>query len=280
MISTRPLLLIGVSALVGLAAVFAAVQWIARQASVPTAKAVVAATDLDLGTRLSAEMLQVVDWPSGAMMKGTISDPKVLEGRVINTSVLRSEPIVESELAPVGTTGGLSAVIAKGTRAMTVKVNEVMGVAGFALPGNYVDIMVSAQDDDNKFVSKFVLQQILVLAVAQEVTRQETKPKVVNAVTLEVTPEQAERLDLARNIGNLSLVLRNPIDTTPAVTAGVRKAELLGLPAAPTRQQPAFPAEARVERIDARGQEQRPVKTGARAKIEVIRGVKRSSVDF
>ena len=103
--NARALLMIGVSALIGLAAVFAAAQWIARQTSVPTAKVVVAATDLDLGTRLSAEMLQVVEWPSGAMMKGTVADPKTLEGRVINASVLRSEPIVDSKLAPAGATG-------------------------------------------------------------------------------------------------------------------------------------------------------------------------------
>ena len=113
----------------------------------------------------------------------------------------------------------------------------MIGVAGFALPGNYVDIIVSTQQDagDRAFpqsrnISKIVLERILVLAVAQEVGRDETKPRVVNAVTLEVTPEQAENLDLARSVGSLSLVLRNQVDPQPGVTAGATKLTLLGGP--------------------------------------------------
>ena len=117
---------------------------------------------------------------------------------------------------------------------MTVRVNDVIGVAGFALPGNYVDIMVntseegagSAQNKD-KSVSKIVLEHILVLAVAQEAGRDETKPKVVSAVTLEVTPEQAELLDLARSVGTLSLVLRNQVDPQAVATLGATKDKLL-----------------------------------------------------
>lgn len=116
---------------------------------------------------------------------------------------------------------------------MTVRVNDVIGVAGFALPGNYVDILVNTQrDNDNnlardKEISKIVLERILVLAVAQDVGRDETKPRVVNAVTLEVTPEQAEKLDLARSVGSLSLVLRNQMDPLAASTEGAMKSSLL-----------------------------------------------------
>ena len=125
---------------------------------------------------------------------------------------------------------------------MTVRVNDVVGVAGFALPGNYVDIMVntseegagSAQNKD-KSVSKIVLEHILVLAVAQEAGRDETKPKVVSAVTLEVSPEQAELLDLARSVGTLSLVLRNQVDPEAVATLGATKDKLLGQRAAPPR---------------------------------------------
>ena len=111
--------------------------------------------------------------------------------------------------------------------------NEVVGVAGFALPGTFVDIMVNTQEegakrDSDHSVSKIVLERILVLAVAQEADRDDTKPKVVNAVTLEVTPEQAEMLDLARSVGTLSLVLRNQGDPDAASTAGATKAKLPG----------------------------------------------------
>ena len=126
-------------------------------------------------------------------------------------------------------------MIAEGKRAMTVRVNDVVGVAGFALPGNYVDIVVNTEEDTGKLsdgrtksISKIVLDHILVLAVAQESSvREEGKPKVVNAVTLEVTPEQAEKLDLARSVGQLSLVLRNQLDTSPVATDGSTKQSML-----------------------------------------------------
>jgi pilus assembly protein CpaB len=165
---------------------------------------------------------------------------------------------------------------------MTVRVNDVVGVAGFALPGNYVDVMVSTQQDkpgggkeENEQISKTVLTHVLVLAVAQEASRDDTKPKVVNAVTLELTPEDAEKLDLARNIGTLSLVLRNQIDKGNRQTAGVRKADLLGakepvrIPLAAIKAVPrsAAPRVAAALPVD-------------KPKIEVIRGVQRSSAEL
>ncbi len=178
----------------------------------------------------------MANWPTSAIPGGSLSDPKQVESRVVRTSIQRGEPILQSKLAPVGTKGGLSAVISPGKRAMTVRVNDVIGVAGFALPGNYVDIMVSTENDQNNqrntgnkanMISKIVLEHVLVLAVAQEVSRDETKPKVVNAVTLEVTPEQAELLDLARSVGTLTLVLRNQMDSSAVNTSGADKEELL-----------------------------------------------------
>ena len=131
---------------------------------------------------------------SGSVPEGAFENAEELNDRVVKTSVQRGEAILDSKLAPVGTKGGLSAVISEGNRAMTVRVNDVIGVAGFALPGNYVDVVVSTQRDgsgnDSKQISKIVLEHILVLAVAQEANRDETKPKVVSAVTLEVTPER------------------------------------------------------------------------------------------
>jgi pilus assembly protein CpaB len=153
---------------------------------------------------------------------------------VLKSSILRGDPISEAKLAPAGTLGGLSALITEGKRAITVRVNDVIGVAGFALPGNYVDIIVSTQKElapadkgRDQSISKIVLERILVLAVAQEVGRDETKPRVVNAVTLEVTPEQAENLDLARSVGTLSLALRNQVDPLDARTDGATKRTML-----------------------------------------------------
>lgn len=287
MANSRATIMIGLSIVIGLAAVFVAAQWVGKQAAMATEKVVVAGKDLDLGSRLSPEVLQVVDWPKSSAIKGAFSDPKLLDTRVLNTNVLRGEPILDAKLAPVGAKGGLSAVIAEGKRAITVRVNEVIGVAGFALPGNRVDIMVSAQDEQNKPISKIVLEQILVLAVAQETSAgAESKPKVVNAVTLEVTPEQAEKLDLARTVGSLSLVLRSQTDRAPVATAGVRRSDLLKASAAEAPAPVPPPAAA----VPVAKEPAKAVKPAARVaprkaspaveppKVEIIRGAVRSSM--
>ena len=233
--NTRAVVMVSVSVAVAVAAVYWASQWVRSQATVSTGKVVVAKTDIELGSRLNTIMLKVADWPKGSVPEGAVSDPEKIKDRVVKITVLAGEPVLESKLAPVGTKGGLSAVIAEGKRAMTVRVNDVVGVAGFALPGNYVDIVVNTEEDTGKLsdgrtksISKIVLDHILVLAVAQESSvREEGKPKVVNAVTLEVTPEQAEQLDLARSVGQLSLVLRNQLDTSPVATDGSTKQSML-----------------------------------------------------
>ena len=237
--NVRALVMLLIAAVAGLGAVALASRWMLERSSGSTAKVAVASVDINLGQRLNPEFIKMIDWPSGSLPPGAFVDAQKLDGRVLKTSVLRGEPILDGKLTPLGTRGGLSAVIAEGHRAITVRVNDVIGVAGFALPGNYVDIIVSTQQDkSNKgntddSISKIVLEKILVLAVAQEVGRDETKPKVVNAVTLEVTPEQAEKLDLARSVGTLSLVLRNQVDTVVAPTVGVTKNTLLGEKAMP-----------------------------------------------
>lgn len=229
----RAIAMLVISAVLGLLAAVMAANWL-RQKSVSGDKIVVAAVDVQLGSRLNGQMLKLADWPAGSVPPGSFTDPKPLEDRVVTTSVLRGEPLLASKLAPIGTQGGLSAVIHPGDRAITVRVNDVIGVAGFALPGNYVDILVSTEkasdyaNRDARQISKIVLQHILVLAVAQQSSRDSTKPRVVNAVTLEVTPEQAEKIDLARSIGKLSLVLRNQMDESRTDVAGVMRHQLLG----------------------------------------------------
>ena len=241
----RALLVMGLAVLLGLGAVALASRWLLHQGASGSSKIAAAAADVNLGQRLTPDMIRLIEWPADSLPLGAVLDPLKLSGRVLKSSVLRGEPLTEAKLAPAGTVGGLSALITEGKRAITVRVNDVVGVAGFALPGNYVDILVYTQREadaaalqpHDRNISKIVLERILVLAVAQEVGRDETKPRVVNAVTLEVTPAQAENLDLARSVGSLSLVLRNQVDPTPGVTDGATKLTLLGLaagaPAAP-----------------------------------------------
>ncbi|HEX8962626.1 MAG TPA: Flp pilus assembly protein CpaB [Rhodocyclaceae bacterium] len=227
----RATVMLVLSLLVGLGAAAMAAAWVQQKGNAATRQVAVAATDIELGSRLNEQMVKLVAWPAGQVPEGSFENADDLADRVVKTSVLRGEAILESKLAPVGTKGGLSAVIKEGDRAMTVRVNDVVGVAGFALPGNYVDVVVSTQQDgsgnENRQISKIVLEHILVLAVAQEANRDDTKPKVVNAVTLEVTPAEAEKLDLARSVGSLSLVLRNQVDARAVDTAGVTKRQLL-----------------------------------------------------
>jgi len=282
--NARPLIVILVSLVVGAAAVAVAARWVAMQASIATTQVVVAARDLEVGTRLGPDMVQVVDWPAGVALKEPFASADKVKDRVINTQVLRGEPIVAAKLAAPGEKGGLSAVLEQGTRAITVRVNEIVGVAGFALPGNYVDVMVNTPDESNHPVSKIVLQRILVLAVAQEVSTGDNKPRVVNAVTLQVTPQEAEQIDLARSIGSLSLVLRSQIDKESAATVGARKNDLLKggpialLPAAPvnTAKAGAGPAPA-PKPVALRKPAVKPqVTKPAEDKLEVIRGMKKS----
>ncbi|KQZ25952.1 Flp pilus assembly protein CpaB [Duganella sp. Root1480D1] len=237
--SRRALLMLGLAMVLGLAAVLLASRWL-RQPASSTVRIAVAAADVGLGQRLAPDMLSLAEWPASSVPAGARREVAALAGRVLKASVQRGEPVTETKLAPAGTLGGLSALIAEGKRAITVRVNDVVGVAGFALPGNFVDILVYAPAQNNgssgneAALSKIVLERILVLAVAQEVARDDTKPRVVNAVTLEVTPGQAEQLDLARSVGTLSLVLRNQVDPRPGATAGATRHSVLGLEAALT----------------------------------------------
>lgn len=270
--NSRAIVMVVVSLIAGLMAIVFAARWLNAQSSMSTRKVAVAASNLDLGMPLTEENVKLLDWPGGSVPEGAFSDPALLKDRVIKTSVIRDQPILESMLAPVGTRGGLAAVIAPGKRAITVRVNDVVGVSGFALPGSYVDVIVSTKDDrrakDEQTISKIVLERILVLAVGDEATREDTKPKIVKAVTLEVTPQEAESIDLARSVGQLSLVLRNQVDMASAQTSGITKEMLLGqqpMPVAATQ-----PAKAPASRPRA----------PARQCVEVFMGNQRSTQCF
>lgn len=273
--NARALIMLGISVLVAAIAVFFASRWIKEQGDIATDRVVIAKTDIAPGSPVTAEVVSTSDWPALSVPKGAFADPTLLKDRVVSTGISAGEPILESKLAPLGSKGGLSAVITPGKRALTVKVNEIVGVAGFTLPGNYVDIMVNTQDERGNPISKIVLEKILVLAVAQEAERDPTKPKVVNAVTMELTPDEAERLDLARSIGSLSLVLRNQLDSEALVSTGARRQDLL------TLTEVTYPAKAGEKRVVRRVVARpKPAASGGTEKVEMIKGLTRSEVEF
>jgi pilus assembly protein CpaB len=230
-------------------------RWLVKAARIKSVPVAVATANLPQGTRLDSANVTATEWPRHLLPQGFVSDASRLEGRYVRMTIPQGAPILESMLAPEGTRGGLSAIITHGRRAMTVRVNEVVGVAGFALPGNYVDVVVNSLHEGaaghaSNSVSKIVLERVPVLAIAQEANPDETRPHVVNAVTLEVTPAEAEQLDLARSIGTLSLVLRNQVDQQITTTAGATPQTLLRRlsTAASTTQAPATEVIRGVER--------------------------------
>jgi pilus assembly protein CpaB len=280
--NARALIMLGISVLVAAVAVYFASRWLNQQGSLATAKVVVARSEIAPGTPATPELLALADWPRGSVPKGAFDNVAQLKDRVVSSGVGSGEPVLESKLAPMGSKGGLSAVITPGKRALTVKVNEIVGVAGFALPGNYVDIMVNTQDDRGNPISKIVLEKILVLAVAQEAERDPTKPKVVSAVTLELSPEDSEKLDLARSIGSLSLVLRNQLDSNSLASGGARRNDVLAASHEPAPQT-ATPEPA--SKVAAKRAHVPPRKPAAAPKprvekIEVIKGLTRTEVEF
>lgn len=243
----RNLMMFLIALIAAVGAVVMAAKWL-DQRSQDVEQVVVAVQSINMGQKLTPNMFKLIKWPVGNVPAQAFSNIAVLDGRVTKTSLEVGEPVLARKLAPEGSLGGLSAVIAEGKRAITVRVNDVVGVAGFALPGNFVDVIVNTEKEEGsvnkptkRSISKIVLEKILVLAVAQQADRDETKPKVVNAVTLEVSPEQAEMIDLARSIGDLSLVLRNQADTQNTQTAGITKDVLLKLQeeAVPVKEKPA-----------------------------------------
>lgn len=273
----RPLVMVLMSLAIGLVAMTVAAQWLRERGLQHTRAVLVAARDLPAGTRLEADMLSVAQWPEDAAqaLAPDLSRPQDATGRVITNAMLRGEPLLQARLAAEGATGGLSALLHEGRRAVTVKVNEIVGVAGFALPGNFVDVMVHTTDPQNQPISRIVLERIRVLAVAQDVGPQDNKPRVVNAVTLEVTPAEAERMDLARSVGTLSLVLRSQGDLAPVSTLGARKRDVL-LAEAPATPPPVKASPARRSAVAAPVPPPAPAPAAPepQAQPEILRGVK------
>lgn len=197
----------------------------------PKGHAAVASRDLAVGTVLTPADVKVVEWPGAILPAGYISSSELAVGRGLTRSVQANEPFLESKLAPKGAGGGLSVAIAEGMRAVSVRVDEVVGVAGFVLPGTRVDVLLTLDrsSKSNEPLTQALLQNIQTLAAGQQISQdKDGKPKTVPVITLLVTPEQAETLTLAANQGRIQLALRNSLDTMPTATTGAKVSGFFG----------------------------------------------------
>jgi pilus assembly protein CpaB len=239
------------------------------------AKVVLATTKINPGSPIEASQIKVYIWPNSNVPEGAFSKVKQVVGRVAQQEILPGDVVSASKLASPDSKAGLEAAIASGKRAITVKVNEVIAVAGFAMPGSYIDVIVNVKDNNNaQPFSKTVLSHVKVLAVAQDTAGDPNKPKVVNAVTLELTPKESEALDLARNVGSISLSLRNQFDQTQEPQGMTRYGDLF--PGGDLH-----PEAVAVQPTSKVGKEKSPQHTNkSRDKVEVIRGTNVSEAAF
>ncbi len=220
---TSTIVMVAFAVVFGLLAVFVAQSWLNRQAELrlkhmeaaqkplPGRTVVVAAAPLRFGMALSPQNLREVSWPQEAIPAATFgSIPQLMVGgkRIVLASIEANEPVLASKVTGPGQRATLSAVIGAGMRAITIRVNDVEGVAGFVLPGDHVDVLLTRQPDKHSGNTDVVLQNAKVLAIDQLADDSSEKPAVVKAVTLEVETVSAQKLSLAASLGTLSLVLR------------------------------------------------------------------------
>jgi pilus assembly protein CpaB len=206
-------------------------------ASVASQPVVVAAADLQLGAELKKDDLTVMQFPAGKAPEGTFAKPEEILGRGLIVPIVKNEPVLRAKLASKEAGSGLPPVIPEGMRAISVRVNEVVGVAGYVLPGNRVDVLATANPGSNQaeMTTKVILSnvQVLTAGTRMEQDAANTKPVQVTVVTLLVFPEQSERLALASTEGKIQLALRNPLDQGAPETPGIKTAGLMGSVKAP-----------------------------------------------
>ncbi len=230
---------------------------------------VVAAVPLPLGTRLEPQFLREIPWPAGDPVPGMFARAENCLDRALITSVVENEPIIEGKLAPKEAGAGLAATIPEGMRALSVRVDEVVGVAGFVLPGTMVDVLVTGSAEGRgsaDAVTRTILENIRVLTSGQKIEQdEEGKPQKVSVVTLQVTPEEAVKLAMASTEGRIQLALRNTIDTARADPPVINRASLFG--GAPRT-------------LIVRRREPGPQPESTTYVVEMIRGDKRESTAF
>jgi pilus assembly protein CpaB len=204
-----------------------------REIEVASMQVVVAAQPLAMGTRLHANHLRVVAWPSRNPVAGAFVDPKQLIDRGVIAPIGENEPITMSKVASLEAGAGLPPVIPEGMRAISVRVNEVIGVAGFVVPGTLVDLLVtvrSANGQQDEPMTRTVVSKVQVLTAGTKYDQEKSKngePIQSSVVTLSVLPDDAERIALASNEGKITLALRNPLDVNATETKGVKLAALM-----------------------------------------------------
>jgi len=226
-------LLAGLAAMLASVMVYSALK--RREAEVQNAmshnvEVVVAAMDLPLGTKIEIGEVKTARWSADSLPDGSYTDPKQVIGSYVKNSLVANEPIVQAKLFTGDKTAGvMPLLIPFGMRAVSVPVDEVSDVAGFVLPHTRVDVLVATQSEGagDKAFSKVILQNVEVLAVAQEVEQKKDEPEIVKVVTLLVTPQESERLALASHSGTLRLAMRNYNDNKIVLTSGSDVAQML-----------------------------------------------------
>jgi pilus assembly protein CpaB len=246
-----------------------------KQVNTPTQPVVVAAGDLQLGAEIKKEDLQVVQFPAGKTPEGTFAKVDEVVGRGLIVPIVKNEPILKAKLASKEAGSGLPPVIPEGMRAVSVRVNEVVGVAGYVLPGNRVDVVATASPTEARAdtTSKVVLSnvQVLTAGTRMEQGQDQSKPVQVTVVTLLVYPEQAERLALASTEGKIQLALRNPLDQGAPTTPGIKTSGLMGS-VAPVRQSAGVSRPRAAQPVTQSVPAAAPMPT-----VEMIRGDKRAT---
>src|SRR6266496_4022941 len=232
----RAAVYLGLAGVAAGAAALLVTSWVnarTAMARVPTAKVVVAAIDLPVGTRVAKEHLEAVDWPLASRPSSALAEPSAAVGQIVAARIFKGEPVLPEKLVSGNAGSGLAALLPDGARAVSVRVDDVVGVAGFIHPGDFVDVIVTMRPTEgsgSNFTSKIILQNIKVLAVGKEVDGQPRGgDKVIAATvaTLQVDSAEAEKLALAAAKGQLLLALRSGADDETLATHGVAPPALL-----------------------------------------------------
>jgi pilus assembly protein CpaB len=232
--STRTFVVVAIAVVVAGAASFGIYEAIrrmpVREVEVRSLYQVVAAHDMAMGTMITKEYVKLVPWPASAPVEKGFTTIESVLNRGLITPVVANEPLTEYKLAPMEAGAGLPPSIPEGMRAVSVKVNEVIGVAGFVVPGTRVDVVVTLRRGDDS-MTRAVVSDIQVLTAGTRYDQQKARdgqPIPTSVVTLLVTPTDAERIALASTEGQIMLTLRNPLDRKPTDTPGMRTAALMG----------------------------------------------------
>ncbi len=255
--------------------VYKAMSQATTQKTVTTSQIVVAAQQMPLGTRLTSQDLKLISWPADQQIQGVCTRIQDCVDRALITPVLPGEPILEGKLAPKDAGAGLPAIIPEGMRAVSVAVNDVVAVAGFAQPGTSVDVMVTGQSENrggaNEQVTRTILEDVRVLAAGQKTEQdRQGQAQTITVITLLVTPEDADKLAMANTMGRVQLALRNSIDANKTAPPPLFQGTLLGSGPAPAAPMP----------VSAHAHVKSAPPAPPAYSVEVIRASKRETSEF